>query len=100
MDALAQWRAKHRSRDRALFGADDDEEEREEIAMARWKATGPKPPTRFCWECSRQLYGRQFKTITGPDGHKHAVHKSCGDANVGHEEEEEDHGTSETERSC
>lgn len=45
--------------------------------MSHWKATGPKPPTRFCWECSRQLYGRQFKMITGPDGHQHAVHKSC-----------------------
>ena len=44
--------------------------------MAHWKATGPKPRTRFCWLCSRQLYGRQFTEIQ-QDGHKHAVHKSC-----------------------
>jgi hypothetical protein len=53
----------------------DDESEAK--LMARWKATGPKPVTRFCWECSRQLYGRQFAEVVGPDGNKHAVHKSC-----------------------
>jgi hypothetical protein len=45
--------------------------------MARWKAKGPPPKTRFCWECSRQLYGRQFSEVLGADGNKHAVHKSC-----------------------
>ena len=58
--------------------------------MPRWKATGPKPSTRFCWVCSRQLYGRQFAEIDGPDGHKHAVHKSCakynGDSDNGNAE--------------
>jgi len=45
--------------------------------VAHWKATGPKPKHRFCWICSRQLYGRQFAEIVGDDGHKHAVHKAC-----------------------
>jgi hypothetical protein len=44
---------------------------------ARWKSRDPKPKTRFCWICSRQLRGRQHSEIDGPDGHKHAVHKSC-----------------------
>jgi hypothetical protein len=43
----------------------------------RWKAKGPKPKTRFCWNCSRQLYGRQHRVITGPDGHQHDVHIRC-----------------------
>ena len=45
--------------------------------MSRWKSTDSKPKTRFCWLCSRQLHGRQHSEIDGPDGHKHAVHKSC-----------------------
>lgn len=44
--------------------------------MSHWKAKGPKPIVRFCWVCSRQLYGRQFATISR-DGHEHVCHKAC-----------------------
>jgi hypothetical protein len=41
-----------------------------------WRATGPKPRVRFCWVCSRQLYGRQFAEVE-IDGLKRIVHKAC-----------------------
>lgn len=44
--------------------------------MSHLKATGPKPRTRFCWLCSRQLHGRQFSEKT-VDGIKRVVHKAC-----------------------
>ena len=46
-------------------------------AQPHWKAKGPKPRTRFCWLCSRQLYGRQHVVILGPDGNTHPAHISC-----------------------
>lgn len=55
-----------------------------------WKAKGPKPVTRFCWHCSRQLHGRQHRVITGPDGHKHAVHIRCDNKLADCEREVED----------
>lgn len=36
-----------------------------------------KPRIRFCWECSRQLWGNHFIELE-VEGHKRIMHKSCG----------------------
>ncbi len=40
---------------------------------------GAKPRYRFCWWCSRQLYGRSHSVVI-VDGREVTVHKSCAPA--------------------
>jgi len=35
-----------------------------------------KPRVRFCWLCSKKLYGNHFKEIP-VDGHVRTLHKAC-----------------------
>lgn len=37
----------------------------------------PKPPTRFCWRCSRALYQRKVFVERVIDGYPRALHGSC-----------------------
>jgi hypothetical protein len=32
---------------------------------------------RFCWVCSKKLYGNHHATVKGPDGNERVMHKYC-----------------------
>lgn len=36
-----------------------------------------KPRVRFCWICSRKLWGNSHISVTGPDGNERIMHKFC-----------------------